>query len=611
MSNIYSDRSFCRALVSIVGLSILVKGYLAMTYSINWDELFFLSKIYQYERGELVSVFQTFYVHFFSWLIYIPLDEIGQVQVGRVVMLFCHIVTLYYLYKSGKILLDKDSALFSVAMYATFSLVITQGMSFRADPIISLLISYAIYILLENKFNSISFVKLAAATAVVLMVSVKSILYFPVFVFIGLSRIFFPCFDGRKALYYFSLSVASLVFFLGLYFLNASLIGGDVEATASRASSVYVSTLGGDGFFPQLGVLQNAIVRNVFFCIFVFFGALMMMFVWCKNSGFLEREYLVLSLALPFSAVIFYRNSYGYFYPFLLMGVSILIGYSWFMIRRVDFNNRILGQFFIFLVVILVSLVCDFIYYIIPNFIPAIVFLAIIFLSLSGENRNYYIGYFLPIILLASASWNLVRDGIMHEGERQLDYQKQILWVVRKMFPSPVPYIDGSSFVSSYPKIGFFMSVWNISDYMEEGTSEFPKLIDTEEPVFLLANTSTKKIKRIMEGEDILLPEDNIVLRENYFQHWGPIYIAGKKIQLEAGREVYSNFAISGIYTLESPGSLVLDGKIINIGESVLVKKGIRKISNLSHDKNIVFRYGKDIFKPDFEPLGEKLYSGF
>jgi hypothetical protein len=51
--------------------------------NINWDEFRFLSRIYELDRGELGSAFQTFHVELFRWLLGTPGNEADQVIAGR------------------------------------------------------------------------------------------------------------------------------------------------------------------------------------------------------------------------------------------------------------------------------------------------------------------------------------------------------------------------------------------------------------------------------------------------------------------------------------------------------------------------------------------------
>ncbi|MCI0430022.1 MAG: hypothetical protein L0210_05700, partial [Rhodospirillales bacterium] len=74
------------ALALFIGLELLFKYQLLFRLNINWDEFFFLSKIYDYRRGELSGPLQTFYVHFFGWLPLVSGNEVTQIIAARGVM---------------------------------------------------------------------------------------------------------------------------------------------------------------------------------------------------------------------------------------------------------------------------------------------------------------------------------------------------------------------------------------------------------------------------------------------------------------------------------------------------------------------------------------------
>src|SRR5690606_40229644 len=63
------------------------RARLIFTLNVNWDEFFYLSKIYSHQRGDLASQLQTFQVHLFGWLTGLGGNEIDQIVVARAVML--------------------------------------------------------------------------------------------------------------------------------------------------------------------------------------------------------------------------------------------------------------------------------------------------------------------------------------------------------------------------------------------------------------------------------------------------------------------------------------------------------------------------------------------
>jgi hypothetical protein len=78
-----------QGLVAAIALCVALQAWLAVVMEINWDEFFYLSHIYAYQRGEFGGALQRFHVHLLGWLTSIPGNEIDQIVVGRFVMLLC------------------------------------------------------------------------------------------------------------------------------------------------------------------------------------------------------------------------------------------------------------------------------------------------------------------------------------------------------------------------------------------------------------------------------------------------------------------------------------------------------------------------------------------
>jgi len=74
-------------LLGAIALSLLLQCWLAFTRQINWDEFWFLSRLYQYREGALSASLQTFYVHLFAWLPHVSDNVIGRIVSARVLML--------------------------------------------------------------------------------------------------------------------------------------------------------------------------------------------------------------------------------------------------------------------------------------------------------------------------------------------------------------------------------------------------------------------------------------------------------------------------------------------------------------------------------------------
>jgi hypothetical protein len=71
-----------------------------------------------------------------------------------------------------------------------------------------------------------------------------------------------------------------------------------------------------------------------------------------------------------------------------------------------------------------------------------------------------------------------------------------------------------------------------------------------------------------------LLAEDAAVLRENYVPYWGPLHLAGKRLELAPGEPLEFDLLVQGVYVLEDGTSVFLDGTRRDPGEQVELSTG-------------------------------------
>jgi hypothetical protein len=185
--------------------------------------------------------------------------------------------------------------------------------------------------------------------------------------------------------------------------------------------------------------------------------------------------------------------------------------------------------------------------------------------------------------------------------------QRAVVDAIHRMFPKPVPYIDMCSMIASFPKVGFFMSGWGVEVYRGAGKPIMRRLIDEQGPVFVIANTEELLLSRAYEETGSseyyrLLPEDFEILRANYVHHWGPLFVAGKKMRFEEGEAPRAvEILVPGTYTIEG-AALSIDGKTLPPGSKVYLNKGAHIMGAESTAATVVLRWGHDLHRPDRDP---------
>lgn len=173
------------------------------------------------------------------------------------------------------------------------------------------------------------------------------------------------------------------------------------------------------------------------------------------------------------------------------------------------------------------------------------------------------------VLMLASGGLQTVRA--LSEGNAA---QHATLAEVHRHFPEPVPYIDQNAMVSSFPRLGFFMSTWGIANYRAEGQPVFADLIEAYAPPMLLANRD--ELYAVMRPEMVtepvigLLDEDTDILRQTYIHYAGVIWLAGREVTLK-NNSASTSMPFAGDYRVEADTALMIDGEPVSDGDVLVL----------------------------------------
>ena len=216
-----------------------------------------------------------------------------------------------------------------------------------------------------------------------------------------------------------------------------------------------------------------------------------------------------------------------------------------------------------------------------------------------------------PVILATINSIKLMR----YQLKNQSYPQREIVALVHRIFPEPVPYIDSNRMIASYPSAGFWMSTWGLEDYRKRGVPVMRSLIETNQPRFLIADPPVLRIddeKCFGQNKSIyrLLDKDYNILKANFIHHWGALYVPGKSFdRLSKGKKQTFEILIEGEYTVEAEGDLSIDGSRVIPGEVIFLSKGQHRIETMKV-QSVVLRWGAHLYRPQ-KPSSEKpIYPG-
>lgn len=556
-----------RALLMLIGILLAFSFHRLFITNINWDEFFYLSFIYDYQRGVPLSLFQTFHVHLFGWLTSLPGNEIHQILAARGVAWLLMCGSSWFIYAIARKFCSRLASLVAVLLYLSFSYVMDHGLSFRADPICAIFFMAALYLLLHDDGSRFHLPISAALMAVAMMISIKSAFYLPTFGIIFLTRVVTRehKWDAVKGAILFSIVFGGA--FLTLYQSHGLSLAGSTRPNPA----IFLTAVGSkmflwDDLFPRLPYLVRAGQENLIVWGLIMLGTLGMI---RRVVGKEEREsgLVLLALLVPIGSLVVYRNAFPYFFVFLMPAAVVLCGVG-----------------------------CD------------------VMLARGREIGTRIYDMMIVVILIAQAGVFLA-DYVVKLPDQTIA-QRETIELVHRMFPKPVPYVDRSSMVPSHRKVGFFMSTWGMESYRARGKPIMAGVLQSEEPRFLIVNSRALDISEPQVGGEAanaykLLDEDHRILRENFVHHWGVVYVAGKQFDLRPSEPETFEVLISGVHTLESPVPVLIDGVIYEPGEKVELDQGVHLIASVGGRGHVVLRWGANLYRPDKTPSGRPVFYNF
>ncbi len=533
------------ATIAILQLATLVRR------EVNWDEFHYLSLVFEHRRGELHQALQTFHVHLFSWLALLPVHEFGMVVAARSVMGLLCMATLWFLYQTARAFVSGPAALWATTAYATVLFVAQNATSFRADPIITALLMGGLFGLTRHRLSLAVLVAASLAVALAGLISIKSVFYVPIFAAVASLRLA----QSPERRLVRDMAVALVVagcFLAGALAWHATLLDISVAAAANGIGGASSKQFADTSLFFGAPYLALSLVASPLQWAAILAGAATAALASLRTTGLNRlRSLTMLSFALPLLLVAFYRNSFPYFYVFMLAPAAILAGMTVDTYPFVAKRARLVLVFFLLLAV---------------------------------------------LQFLAQA----------HRTNRE---QRALIAAVHELFPRPVPYIDHAGMIASFPNAGFLMSGWGVENYRLRGAPVIARAIEAKEPPFVIVSgypleAAFGSVVPEMPAYT-LLPADAEALRQNYIRHWGPLWVAGKQLGNSAGGNRFS-ILVPGDYTVEAAASVEIDGQPVDPGQVVKLEPG----DHVYGGADVVLRFGRNLPVPAEEPPA-MVFSGF
>jgi hypothetical protein len=535
---IMPDRKAARAWIPIIAalcLIVALQADLLVVKSINWDEFFFFSMIQQLHDGSLEHALQTFPTRIFAFLRLLPLGPIDQLLAGRAVMLGCELVAAAALFGIARRFCDARVAALCALTYLTAGDVFLHGFAFRADPLLTALLMSGLWCVVTRRLDWRTVALVSVLVGLAGVVSIKAVFFAGPFAGAAWLR-WNEAKDTREpvASRLAAMAAGSLLVFACLLALHRS--GLAASGTHGSTAESALSTVFAAGLVPQAKYLWQQILLAPHVAMMIAAAPLF----WTR----LERaeRIAMASFLLPLLTVVFYRNSYPYYFVYVLAPAMVTVG-------------------------------------------PAV------------ERLLRYVGFWPYAALLAGNALLLN----LAEPRNVLSNQRALVEGVHEIFPRPVAYFGFSGMVGDFPRpLSILVSGWGLQRYRQ---GEEPSLVQLaeERPVpLLIVNHPVIEaaLKGVKPGKG-LLPADRQLLRDNYIPHWGQVWVAGKRIARGSGTRAQV-VAVPGTYTLEG-ASIAVDGRQLKPGDLVEIGRGAHFFTaNPSKDADL--RWGDHLAVPSRTP---------
>lgn len=562
-------RVFTIALAVLLALAAAAQLTGVFQKNLHWDEFIYLKNIYRYLDNDMSRVIQTAFVHLFTWVPAVSASEIGQIVAGRSVMYAAWLVSLFLLYRLASRLIDdqetspgaKLAAVAGVAFFALFSFSQYHAASFRADSLL-LPVLLAMALLLCGATPK----RLLAAGALGglgLAISIKAVLWLPAV--LGLLLIALaerPIARRQLLIATAGAAIAALAVFGCILVLHALTLAPTESAGGSGGESGGLAGLGGifwqmfmeEGLFPRWAILRASLVQNAAIWLLVA-GGVVATLRGARREAAPWRLWRLLAVASPLLLVAVYHNAWPYCYLVLMPGACLLAGYA--------------------------------------------------FSSLVGDGGRLRPVLALLLLVAVALPGSMAARANLSDSQAT---QRQALDLIHEVFPEPVPYIDKSGFVSSFPRDVFTMTTYGLRVYREKGEAAVAAYIRDAKPPLLIVNWRVLEVwpGGVAEGhaaEDRLFPEDEEMLRRTYAPYWGPVYLAGREWEsLAAGDRQEFDIVIPGTYTLLAEAPVTLDGAPLRPGESRVLSAGKQVLESATAQPRVRLLWGKGLKAPPPQP---------
>jgi hypothetical protein len=500
--------------------------YLVWIKSFNWDEFLHFAQVYQLRTGTLIEPFQTVHLRLLWWAPDVSADLVDQMRAARMLVWIIQLMTLFMIYGVARRFTDVPNALFAAFAYFTAGYVFTQGFSIRGDPLAAATLMSGLYLLAKGELNFTKAIAIGGLIGLAGMITFKAAFYAPCFA--ALAWLQFRDAPRKSELLgkLAVICVAAFLSFAAVYLLHTWNFPVAPQRLRNPSSvAFYLRWLTPD--LPFAGYIG----REILFAPMFFVSLILAPFAWRKAHLRSDAKLALVGFIAPLVVLLFYRNTFPYFFAFILAPMSVAIA-------------------------------------------PSL-----------GLARDRYGNTFLAVVLAAIPLAMTVL-----EPRDMIGRQRALIDYVHEEFPKRTGYLDYSSMIADYPRVIDYLTSGNgMRLYHETGDAVVGREIDRGNVPFIIANRDV--ILAALRGHpapETFLPSDLAAMTGNYVQQWGVLWREGK--QIPAGTGIFTfNLSRSEAFVLAGP-SVTIDGVTVASGGKIALSKGPHLVSGTREASSILWR---------------------
>lgn len=452
------------ALALLVVLAL--QATLVLNRAINWDEFYHYSQIQKLAAGTLSEPLQTLYTRAFLWVTALPGSGIDHIITIRWFMLACEVATCAAIVGIGSRFASRSAAWLAALAYAGGGFVFQHATSFRFDGPAAALLMCAAWIMLRSRLSPLAIVAIGLLAGTAAMLTIKTVLYAPVFAAIAWLRWNEGGRSTRSAARLIAIGLASLGAFAAIYGLHAASLAGNADGQAKTM----LGWAGGEMFHFGIQPYWRHHLKGAAIAPLVTLLVLAMPWLIWRGTRMRSEKIVLAGLLTPLATLLFYHNTAPYFFVFMLAPVcaALATGFDWALKRYSE-------------------------------------------AALAGV-----------LGVLALAVWAM-------EQPSPLAKQRQVLAAADLLFRDRPAYFDSCAMLGSFPKANAFLTPLGISLYrqgihpamVDTMARQVVPLVVNTDPLFDRALTTRRPVPE-------LLDRDLAALRDGYVHLWGPFWVAGR-----------------------------------------------------------------------------------